>query len=119
MIKMRDWTRRYRSRWEGSFPGTGPMTYNGTTYFTDNTFAVYLSGRTFKLFARNLESESVKGPYCHKADKVCRLEHKKIEESDSSTPISSGFYSEFWSFFYKYSPSKLGSGAGNSIFFTL
>lgn len=49
------WTRRYRSRADGGFPGTGPSIYNGNVYFTDNTYSGFLYGRTFKLFKLPLE----------------------------------------------------------------
>jgi len=50
-MQVSDWTRRYRSRGDGSFPGTGPAVYNGTVYFTDNTFSGLLFGPTFKIFS--------------------------------------------------------------------
>ena len=50
-----EWTRRYRRRGDGSFPGTGPAIFNHSVYFTDNTYAGFLFGRTFKLFHLPLE----------------------------------------------------------------
>lgn len=48
------WTRRYRHRWAGSFPGTGPAIYDDTAYFTDNTFCGFLFGRSFNLYNRSI-----------------------------------------------------------------
>lgn len=47
---MNGWTKRYRHQLDGSYPGTGPAIYNNTVYFTDNTCAGLLFGRTFRLF---------------------------------------------------------------------
>lgn len=52
-----DWSEKYRSRWEGSFPGTGPAIHNGVVYFTDNTFPVTLSNQTYSLFRKSLRLE--------------------------------------------------------------
>jgi hypothetical protein len=52
-----EWTRRYRNKWDGSFPGTGPAIFNNTVFFTDNTFPAFLWGRTFKLFRMPLLPE--------------------------------------------------------------
>lgn len=57
-----EWTRRYRNRWDGSFPGTGPAIFNDTVFFTDNTFPAFLWGRTFKLFRMPLHPEAVQSP---------------------------------------------------------
>jgi len=50
------WTRRYRQRGDGSFPGTGPAIYNLTAYFTDNTYPISLRGPSYSLFAIHLAS---------------------------------------------------------------
>ena len=52
------WSKRYRGRYEGSFPGTGPSIFNNTVYYTDNTFPVYLSGHTYSLFSQSLDADS-------------------------------------------------------------
>jgi phosphate/sulfate permease len=46
-----NWSTRYRTRWTGSFPGTGPAIFNNTAFFTDNTFPVFLFGRSYSLFS--------------------------------------------------------------------
>ncbi len=55
LYEIEEWAERYRSRHTGTFPGTGPATYNGVTYFTDNTFPVMLFGATYNLFSKQLE----------------------------------------------------------------
>lgn len=50
------WTRQYRRRGDGSFPGTGPSIYREQLYFTDNTFPVFLSGSTYSMFSTPLNS---------------------------------------------------------------
>jgi hypothetical protein len=46
-----NWSTRYRTRWTGSFPGTGPAIFNNTAFFTDNTFPVFLYFRSYSLFS--------------------------------------------------------------------
>jgi hypothetical protein len=58
LYEVPNWSKRYRSRHEGSFPGTGPSIYNNTVYYTDNTFPIYLSGHTYSLFSQPLDSSS-------------------------------------------------------------
>lgn len=58
MYEIESWAERYRTRNTGTFPGTGPATYNGVTYFTDNTFPVMLFGPTYNLFSKQLEPKS-------------------------------------------------------------
>ncbi len=55
LYEIESWAERYRSRHAGTFPGTGPATYNGVTYFTDNTFPVMLFQPTYNLFSKQLE----------------------------------------------------------------
>ena len=45
------WSRRYRIRGDGSFPGTGPGLYDNKLYFTDNTFPINLKHETFSVFS--------------------------------------------------------------------
>jgi hypothetical protein len=45
------WTKKYRGRGEGTFPGTGPAIFGNVAYFTDNTFPVFLKGHNYKLFS--------------------------------------------------------------------
>lgn len=52
------WSRRYRTNGDGTFPGTGPAIFNNTAFFTDNTFPVALSGRSYTMFSRPLDSFS-------------------------------------------------------------
>jgi hypothetical protein len=49
------WTEQYRRFMDGSFPGTGPALYNGTVFYTDNTFPVLL-GAGYRVFAKSLYS---------------------------------------------------------------
>eukprot|EP00981_Chlorochromonas_danica_P006812 scaffold1491_cov167-Ochromonas_danica.AAC.4 len=51
---IKEWSRNYRRDWEGSFPGTGPSIYNDLVYFTDNTFPVYLSNRSYSMFSMSI-----------------------------------------------------------------
>jgi hypothetical protein len=44
-----EWSQRYRNRWEGSFPGTGPAIHDGQVLYTDNTFPM-VTGNHFSLF---------------------------------------------------------------------
>lgn len=48
------WSQRYRTHGDGTFPGTGPAIFNNVAYFTDNTFPVALSGRSYTMFSRPL-----------------------------------------------------------------
>lgn len=58
LYEVPNWSRRYRSRYEGSFPGTGPTIFNNTVYYTDNTFPIYLSGHTYSLYSQPLDASS-------------------------------------------------------------
>eukprot|EP00602_Paraphysomonas_sp_CaronLab_P009241 CAMPEP_0185035846 /NCGR_PEP_ID=MMETSP1103-20130426/27903_1 /TAXON_ID=36769 /ORGANISM="Paraphysomonas bandaiensis, Strain Caron Lab Isolate" /LENGTH=555 /DNA_ID=CAMNT_0027573117 /DNA_START=5 /DNA_END=1672 /DNA_ORIENTATION=+ len=58
LYELTEWSMRYRSRWSGSFPGTGPAVFNNTVYFTDNTFPVLLSGETYSMFSQSLTSNA-------------------------------------------------------------
>jgi hypothetical protein len=49
------WAKRYRTAGDGTFPGTGPAIFNDVAYFTDNTFAVALSGRSYTMFSQPLD----------------------------------------------------------------
>ena len=49
------WSRRYRSHGDGTFPGTGPAIFDNVAFFTDNTFPVALSGRSYTMFSRALD----------------------------------------------------------------
>jgi hypothetical protein len=52
LYQVSNWSTRYRSRWTGTFPGTGPAIFNNTAYFTDNTFPVaLLHGQSYSLFS--------------------------------------------------------------------
>lgn len=55
LYEVEEWAERYRSRNEGTFPGTGPAIYEGVTYFTDNTFPVLLGGGSYSLFSKQLQ----------------------------------------------------------------
>ena len=57
LTEVPDWAERYRSRNTGSFPGTGPAIYQGTTYFTDNTYPVMLYKPSYNLFSKALQGE--------------------------------------------------------------
>ena len=52
-----DWTERYRTWGDGTFPGTGPCVYEGQVYYTDNTFPVGLE-RGYHLYRKPLEAPS-------------------------------------------------------------
>lgn len=55
LYEVDEWAERYRSRNEGTFPGTGPAIHQGVTYFTDNTFPVLLGGGSYSLFSKHLQ----------------------------------------------------------------
>jgi hypothetical protein len=55
LYEVSDWAERYRSRNEGTFPGTGPTIYRGVTYFTDNTYPVMLWAHSYNLFSKALQ----------------------------------------------------------------
>lgn len=44
------WTKRYRTHGDGSFQATGASIYDEVAYFTDNTFPVYLSGLSYRMY---------------------------------------------------------------------
>eukprot|EP01034_Spumella_vulgaris_P033281 gene33281-41068_t len=54
LFKVSVWTREYRRMFEGTFPGTGPATFNNQVYFTDNTFPIYLHGDSYSMFKVDL-----------------------------------------------------------------
>lgn len=56
LYEVPNWSRRYRNRFEGSFPGTGPSIFNNTAYYTDNTFPIYLSGHKYSLYSQSLDN---------------------------------------------------------------
>lgn len=56
LYEVSDWAERYRSRNEGTFPGTGPTIYRGVTYFTDNTYPVMLWAHSYNLFSKALQA---------------------------------------------------------------
>ena len=58
LYEKEDWAARYRTRGDGSFPGTGPAIFNGAVYFTDNTFPVFLSSSTYSMFKKDLTSST-------------------------------------------------------------
>jgi len=68
--EVEEWAARYRSRGEGSFPGTGPTIFNGATFFTDNTFPVFLGNGTYSMFRRELEMVDGAEPELQKASMV-------------------------------------------------
>mmetsp|Transcript_3156 Transcript_3156/g.4892 ORF Transcript_3156/g.4892 Transcript_3156/m.4892 type:complete len:550 (-) Transcript_3156:135-1784(-) len=53
-----EWSKRYRNRGEGTFPGTGPAIFNNTAYFTDNTFPVMLRGHSYTMFSQQLHDNA-------------------------------------------------------------
>jgi hypothetical protein len=59
IVQHRDWTRRYRRHRDGSYPATGASLFNGTAYFTDNTFPVFLSGQTYRMYRAPLLIEQL------------------------------------------------------------
>lgn len=81
-------SRRYRSRFSGSHPGTGPAIFKNTAYFTDNTFPVGLYGDTYSLFSQSLLSDD-DGDVSNNMD---RYELKRARLSSTGEP---GFM--FWS----------------------
>mmetsp|Transcript_15492 Transcript_15492/g.29186 ORF Transcript_15492/g.29186 Transcript_15492/m.29186 type:complete len:559 (+) Transcript_15492:66-1742(+) len=50
-----EWSKRYRTEGDGTFPGTGPAIFNNVAYFTDNTFPVTLFGRSYSMFSQPLD----------------------------------------------------------------
>lgn len=58
LYPVENWTRRYRTRGDGSYPGTGPAIINDVVFFTDNTYPIALSGRTYKMFRLPLKPEN-------------------------------------------------------------
>lgn len=67
------WTKKYRTRWSGSFPGTGPAIYDNVVFFTDNTFPIFLFGHTFKLFRLPLDQGAVVDPQAEASSLVTRF----------------------------------------------
>jgi hypothetical protein len=57
LYEVEGWAERYRSRNEGTFPGTGPAIHDGVTFFTDNTFPVQLFAHSYNLFRKPLYAE--------------------------------------------------------------
>lgn len=70
---MSGWTKKYRTRWSGSFPGTGPAIYDNVAFFTDNTCAGFLFGRTFKLFRLPLDQGAVVDPQAEASSLMTRF----------------------------------------------
>jgi hypothetical protein len=50
-----NWSKRYRTRGTGSFAGTGPAIFNGTAFYTDNTFAIGVFGDSYSIFRQRLD----------------------------------------------------------------
>jgi hypothetical protein len=57
LYEVPNWSRRYRQRYTGTFPGTGPAIFNQTVYYTDNTYPVGLSGNSYSIFRQTLFTE--------------------------------------------------------------
>ena len=53
--EMSNWATRYRTRGTGSFAGTGPAIFNGTAFYTDNTFAIGVYGDSYSIFRQRLD----------------------------------------------------------------
>lgn len=64
------WSKEYRRAGDGSFPGTGPAIFNDTTYFTDNTFPVFLGKKTYSMFSMSMS----KVPHETKANEVVDIQ---------------------------------------------
>lgn len=95
---MESWAERYRSRNTGTFPGTGPATYNGVTYFTDNTFPVMLYNPTYNLFSKQLEpsvTSSASGSDSADASVVASDRVPPMQRVAINQPGMSGYM--FWS----------------------
>jgi hypothetical protein len=58
LYEVPNWSRRYRQRYTGTFPGTGPAIFNQTVYYTDNTYPVSLSGNSYSIFRQTLLTET-------------------------------------------------------------
>ena len=50
-----EWSKRYRTQGDGTFPGTGPAIFDNVAYFTDNTFPVALFSRSYSMFSQPLD----------------------------------------------------------------
>jgi hypothetical protein len=49
------WSRRYRTRGDGTFPGTGPAIFNNTAFYTDNTFPIAIHGHSYSMFSQSID----------------------------------------------------------------
>lgn len=61
LYEVEEWRERYRSRREGTYPGTGPAIHDGVVFFTDNTFPVSLRGHSYSMFRKPLSVDSGAG----------------------------------------------------------
>lgn len=57
LYEVPNWGRRYRKRYTGTFPGTGPSIFNQTVYYTDNTYPIALYGHSYSIFRQTLLTE--------------------------------------------------------------
>ena len=55
VLQIRDWTRRYRSWSDGTFPGTGPVIFQDRIHFTDNTYPVFLGDGSYTYYTMRID----------------------------------------------------------------
>lgn len=94
-----EWSRRYRRRWQGSFPGTGPSIYQERVFFTDNTFPVRLGQGSYSMFSMDLSRIQRVDETTTKADEelVSRKHYIDSAQTCKMFPPSSTFTHVFTS----------------------
>jgi hypothetical protein len=75
LYEIPNWSQRYRKRWAGTFPGTGPAIFNQTAYFTDNTYPVSLFGHSYSIFRQTLLTEEERQTITSAATAQCSTEN--------------------------------------------
>lgn len=96
LYEIPEWSKRYRSRGKGTFPGTGPSIFNQTVYYTDNTYPVGLYGRSYSIFRQTIFTEEERKDIELKSNNQIKFNDNDIFLSDPITvPNTPGFM--FWS----------------------
>lgn len=91
LYEVHNWSQRYRKRWAGTFPGTGPAIFNQTAYFTDNTYPVGLHGHSYSIFRQTLLTEEERQIVSANVAPECSAGNSPItcpqSSSNSFTPL--------------------------------
>ena len=86
---MPKWSRRYRRDGDGTYPGTGPAIYNGTAYFTDNTFPIQLKSNTYRMFQAPLHFLPAVDGESEDANKRVTMKHYQLASEIQIPPSHS------------------------------